>query len=78
MKALALGSPSADDQGEDSLPEISIEDDADGVSNPKGHNAMKTFGPSQHRERWRVVIRQGSEQKVRSFGTEAEAKSELR
>ena len=63
----------------DGLSDTSIvDDDADGVSNPKGHDAMKTFGPYQHRGRWRILIRQGSEQRVRSFGTEAEAKAEIR
>jgi integrase len=63
----------------DGLSDTSIvDDDADGVSNPKGHDAMKTFGPYQHRGRWRILIRQGSEQRVRSFGTETEAKAEIR
>jgi integrase len=79
VKALATAGKSADDQSAPTLCENRIvDDDADGVSNPKGHDDMKTFGPYQHRGRWRILIRQGSEQRVRSFGTEAEAKAEIR
>jgi integrase len=60
------------------LSDTGIGDDADGVSNPKGHDAMKIFGPYPYKKRWRILIRLGSGQEARSFETEAEAKAELR
>ena len=39
---------------------------------------MKIFGPYPHKNRWRILIRLGSEQQARSFDTEAEAKAEIR
>jgi integrase len=79
VKALAARPPLGDSQGL-ALPEnpIAIDGDAVGVSNPKGHDAMKAFGPYPHRDRWRILIRQGSTQRARSFGSEAEAKAEIR
>jgi integrase len=79
VKALASAGKSADDQAASALCENRIVDnDADGVSNPKGHDDMKTFGPYQHRGRWRILIRQGDTQRAQSFGTEAEAKAAIR
>jgi integrase len=80
MKALASDARARDAQGDLALPEnpIAIDGDADGVSNPKGHDAMKVFGPYSHRERWRILIRQGNTQRARSFDSEAEARAEIR
>ena len=84
LKALASGLAVGDAQdtrghsGPTGLPENEIDDDAIGVSNPKGHDAMKTYGPYPHKNRWRILIRLGSKQKAQSFGTEAEAKAEIR
>ena len=80
MKALASDAWARDATGGLALPEnpIAIDGDAGGVSNPKGHDAMKIFGPYPHKKRWRILIRLGSEQQARSFDTEAEAKAEIR
>jgi integrase len=78
-KALATKPAKGDAIGK-ALPEnpIAIVGDADGVSNPKGHDAMKVFGPYPHRGRWRILIRLERKQKVRSFATESDARSEMR
>ena len=60
------------------LPDTGIDDDAIGVSNPKGHDAMKVFGPYPYKRRWRILIRQAGTQEARSYETEAEAKANLR
>ena len=80
MKALASDARARDATGDLALLEnhIAIDGDAVGVSNPKGHDAMKVFGPYQHRDRWRILIRQGNAQRARSFGSETEAKAEIR
>lgn len=79
VKALASGPPLGESQGQ-ALPEnpIAIDGDAVGVSNPKGHDAMKAFGPYPHRGRWRILIRLEKTQKAQSFTTEAEAAAEIR
>ena len=79
IKALASEATAGEPQGQ-ALPEnhIAIDGDASGVSNPKGHDAMKIFGPYPHKKKWRILIRLGSEQQARSFDTEAEAKAEIR
>jgi integrase len=79
IKALAPEPVKGDAQAQ-ALPEnhIEIDGDAGGVSNPKGHDAMKVFGPYPHKKKWRILIRLGSEQQARSFDTEAEAKVEIR
>ena len=62
----------------DGLSDSSIVDgDCSVVPNPKGHDAMKVFGPYPHRERWRVMTRQAGEQRVYSFSTEKEAHTEI-
>lgn len=82
LKALAFQLMARNAQGTQGhsalgLPENEIDDDAFGVSNPKGHDAMKIFGPYSHKKRWRILIRLGSKQQAQSFDTEAEAKSEV-
>ena len=78
-KALASAAQAEDAEGATPLLDNAIvDDDASGVSNPKGHDAMKIFGPYPHKKRWRILIRLGSEQQARSFDTEAEAKTEIR
>jgi integrase len=61
------------------LPDNPIDIDADTrvVPNSKGHDAMKTYGPYPHGDRWRVVTRQGRKQGVLSFPTERDATAEL-
>ena len=79
IKALASGAGERDAQGQ-ALPDnpIAIDGDADGVSNPKGHDAMKVFGPYPHRGRWRIMIRLERTQKAQSFATECEAQAAIR
>ena len=79
IKALASEGLAREVPGQ-ALPEnhIEIDGDAGGVSNPKGHDAMKIYGPYPHKRKWRLLIRNGSQQEARSFDTEAEAKVALR
>jgi integrase len=78
VKALAPEPPKGDPEGQ-ALPEnpIGIVGDADGVSNPKGHDAMKVFGPYPHRGRWRILIRLENKQTALSFATESDARAEV-
>lgn len=78
--AFALSAPQSSSTGGSpaGLPDTGIDDAAGGVSNPKGHDAMKIFGPYPYKKRWRILIRQGSSQEARSFTTELEAKAAVR
>jgi integrase len=81
LQALAFELMARESQGAHSgqLPENPIvENDVATCANPKGHDAMKVFGPYPHKKKWRIMIRLGSTQKAQSFGTEAEAKAEIR
>jgi integrase len=77
-KALASGDQGGDASRATSLPDnFRVDGDCSVVPNPKGTDAMKTFGPYPHRGRWRVVTRQAGEQRVYSFSTEKEAQIEI-
>jgi len=79
LKDLASRLTQEDDRAATQLPDNTIGFDADAraVPNPKEHDAMKTYGPYPHGDRWRVITRQGRKQQVLSFPTQREAQTEL-